>query len=297
MNLHDKLKDILPKLLPRRPEDAVKGTELISRVRGALGESYSDGTLRTQFSLLALEEDTCLARIPGGQGYYLRRDGDPLPGLQDVMTGRDSQAETPLHRAIALAVRLYDTAGSSVFAYPVTEESWCHPDLVAVQWPAGRWMEDGTYRMENRPGRRASYRAVCVSLNDDEEGLRRDFFRALSGGEWAQEMELLLVGSSATAARYAAALGSAYGVGVRLIGANNSTSRLPHADELLRMEASQTQELISQLTQCTYCSPIHRADPLISARNMPDVLPMLHWAEQCVERGSGEAYERRVAIY
>ncbi len=294
MNLHDKLKEILPTLLPRRAEDAVKGNELINRVRGALGkEHYSDGTLRTQFSLLALEEDTCLARVPGGQGYYLRRAGEPLPGLQQIM--HDAPAETPLHRAIAMAIRLYDTTGLSVFAYPIAEESWSHPDLVAVQWPAGCWGEDGCYRMKPRHAQdRATYSAVCVSLCQDEESLRRDFFRTLSCGEWAEKSEMLLVGNHPDATCDAARLGTLYGVGVRCISV--PPEALPHADELLRMDASAVQELIAQLPQNTFATPVCRTHPMVDAEKLPDVLPVLQWVQQCVQRGRVEAYERRVAV-
>ncbi len=294
MNLHDQLKEILPAVLPRREEDAIKGTELIARVRKALGkEQYSDGTLRTQFSLLALEEDTCLARVPGGQGYYMRRDGEPLQGLHELM--RDTSAETPLHRAIAVAIRLYDTTGQSVFAYPIAEESWGHPDLVAVHWPTGCWSEDGCYHMTPRSKKQsAAYRAVCVSLLDDEYGVRRDFFRALSCGEWAEESELLMVGNGPKVAPYAAKLGTRYGVGVRMICTDPAT--LPPADELLRMDTTEAQALLARLPQSTFASPEHRTHPLLSEEELPDVQPVLQWAQQCVQRGRVEAYERRVAV-
>lgn len=293
MNLHDKLKEILPALLPPRAEDAIKGTELINRVRGALKESYSDGTLRTQFSLLALEEDTCLARVPGGQGYYLRSNGEPLPSLPELM--HDTQADAPLHRAIALAVRLYDTTGLSVFAYPIAEESWSHPDLVTVQWPSGQWESDGCYRMNPCDRERsAAYRAVCVSLGDDEDNVRKDFFRALSCGEWAGEAELLLVGNNSEVAQHAARLGSLYGVGVRII--SSSPEMLPHADKLLRMDAEEAQNFLAHLPQNTYAVPKRRAHPLRHAEELPDVLPVLQWTRQCVQRGRVEAYERRVAV-
>lgn len=294
MNLHDKLKEILPGLLPRRAEDAVKGNELINRVRGALGkEHYSDGTLRTQFSLLALEEDTCLARVPGGQGYYLRRAGEPIPGLQQIL--HDAPSETPLHRAIATAVRLYDTTGLSVFAYPIAEESWNHPDLVTVQWPTGCWEDDGCYHMRPRNAEeRATYSAVCVSLSQDDESLRRDFFRALSCGEWAEKSELLLVGRSPDAAHDTVRLGTLYGVGVRCISV--APEELPHADELLRMDAGEVQELLAQLPQIILVTPACRAHPMVNAEKLPDVLPVLQWAQQCVQRGRVEAYERRVAV-
>ena len=94
MSLRDKLEEILPDLLPAREEDAIKGTELIARVRAVLGDSYSDRSLRSQFSFIALEPDSCLARVPNGQGYYLRGESDS-PSLHNIFTdeGRAMLAE------------------------------------------------------------------------------------------------------------------------------------------------------------------------------------------------------------
>lgn len=296
MNLRDRLREILPAILPRREDEAIKGRELISRVREVLGDSYSDGSLRTQFSLLALEEDTCLARIANGQGYYLRSDGDPLPSLHEVFSGREgSAADSPLHRAIALAVRLYDTAGLSVFAYPVEEEeSWSHPDLVAVQWPAGQWGTDGAYTMEPAEPRCATYRAVCVSEADTPEDCRRAFFRTLACGLWAQEAELLLIGSAEGAEEELARLAALHGVGVRCLGGD--ASALPRAESIFRADMAEARELLAEVPCQLLATPRHRPSPLFSPEDMPDVYPVQEWAQQCVARGRVEAYERRVAV-
>ena len=86
MSLKQQLEEILPSLLPKREEDAIKGTELIARVRAILGDSYSDRSLRSQFSFIALEEDSCLARVPNGQGYYLRPSGEST-SLHNILSG------------------------------------------------------------------------------------------------------------------------------------------------------------------------------------------------------------------
>lgn len=302
MNLRDRLREILPDLLPRREEDAIKGRELISRVREVLGDTYSDGSLLTQFSLLSLEEDSCLARISNGQGYYLRYTGDTLPSLHEVFAGHDAPAETPLHRALALAVRLYDTAGQSVFVYPVEEdESWSHPDLVAVQWPAGRWGADGAYCMapaaEGAAAEHgAAYRAVCVELATAAEPRRRAFFRALACGQWAQESELLLIGRPGEEEAALAALSSRYGVGVRYLAAPEQLATLPRADAIFHASEQQARELLAALPHNLLTHPRHHAQPLFSPDEMPDVAPVLGWAGHCVARGRVEPYERRVAV-
>lgn len=297
MNLRDKLREILPSILPRREQDAIKGKELIARVRGVLGEEYSDGSLRTQFSLLALEEDTCLARIPNGQGYYLRSAGDPLPSLHDVFAGQADSAESLLHRAIALAVRFYDTAGLSVFAYPVEEESWGHPDLVAVQWPAGRWDADGAYVMEltDTPAQ-AILRAVCVCVADSAENCRQAFYRALACGQWAHEAELLLIGSAEEAAEELNRLSAQYGVGVHTLAEPDMLAELPHADVLFRADIEEARALLHSLPQAVLALPRHRTIPTQPLSETPDVQLVHEWVQQCLLRGRVEAYERRVAI-
>lgn len=299
MNLRDKLREILPDILPRREQDAIKGKELIARVRSVLGDEYSDGSLRTQFSLLALEADTCLVRIPNGQGYYLRSAGDPLPSLHDVFAHQPTgaEAENPLHRAIALAVRYYDTAGMSVCAYPVGEESWSHPDLVAVQWPAGCWGADGAYVME--PGDSpATLRAVCVGvgLGGSPEACRQAFYRSMACGQWAQEAELLLIGPAGEAAAELERLAAQYGVGVRCLAAPELPGELPPAETIFRAGGDEARELLTTLPQVSLAHPRYRERPTQPLAEVPEVQLVHEWVQQCMARGRVEPYERRVAL-
>lgn len=299
MNLREKLREILPDLLPKREQDAIKGKELISRVRRILGDAYSDGSLRTQFSLLALEEDTCLARIPNGQGYYLRRAGDPPPSLHDVFLGHTETAdvaETLQHRAIALAVRFYDAAGLSVFAYPVEAENWGHPDLVAVQWPAGQWRKDGAYTMRKQAERRAVFRAICVCVPSSVEDCRQAVYRTLACGQWAQEAELLLIGAADEAEVELSRVAAQFGVGIRSLASAEILAELPQADALFQAEEAETRELLSSLPHSLLALPRHTPAPPQPPEETPDVQPVLEWAQQCIARGRVEAYERRVAI-
>ena len=63
MGLREKLDEILPAILPGNAESAIKGKELIARVREVLGDEYSDHSLRSQFSFMVLDADSCLARV------------------------------------------------------------------------------------------------------------------------------------------------------------------------------------------------------------------------------------------
>ena len=294
MGLREKLNEILPALLPEKAEQAIKGKELIARVRAVLGDAYSDHSLRSQFSFIALDPESCLARVENGQGYYLRSDED-APSLQNVFGG-NAGGDTMLHRAMALAVRLYDTAGQGVFVYPVDgEESWGHPDLVAVQWPAGAWDEEGAYIMEGEQDE-LSFRAICVGFAEDEESCRQAFFRALACGQWAQECELLLLPGAANEDELTD-LAARYGVGIRCLDADEpALEAMPRADEILRLSTDDARTLLASLPQTTLARPRHRELSTRAAAAMPDTAVVLQWARGCTQRGRVESFEHRVAV-
>lgn len=294
MGLREKLNEILPALLPENAESAIKGKELISRVRAVLGNDYSDHSLRSQFSFMVLDADSCLARVENGQGYYLRTEGDE-PNLQNVFGG-NAEGETALHKAMALAVRLYDTAGQGVFVYPVEEEeSWGHPDLVAVQWPAGAWDEEGAYIMEG-DAEELSFRAICVGFAEDEDSCRQAFFRALACGQWAQECELLLLPGAANEDELTD-LATRYGVGIRCLDADEEAlAEMPRADEIFRLSTDEARTLLATLPQTTLARPRHRVLSARAAAAMPDTAVVLQWARGCTSRGRVESFEHRVAV-
>ena len=294
MGLREKLDEILPTLLPEKAENAIKGKELIARVRAVLGEAYSDHSLRSQFSFMVLDAGSCLARVENGQGYYLRSDED-APSLQTVFGG-SAVGDTMLHRAMALAVRLYDTAGQGVFVYPVEEEeSWGHPDLVAVQWPAGAWDAEGAYIMEDGQ-EELSFRAICVGFAEDEESCRQAFFRALACGQWAQECEPLLLPGAANEEELTD-LAARYGVGIRCLDADEpAMDAMPRADEIFRLSTDDARTLLASLPQTTLACPRPREFSARAAAAMPDTAVVLQWAHGCASRGRVESFEHRVAV-
>ncbi len=120
MSLRSQLEELLPELLPSDPAQAIKGTELIRLVRLRLGEEYSDASLRYHFSFMASDPDSEIAKVERGQGYYRRqrdRGGKSAArGLLPLFLGEgESDALNCRARALALAVRQYDTTGRGVF--------------------------------------------------------------------------------------------------------------------------------------------------------------------------------------
>lgn len=298
MSLRERLDEILPTLLPAEEAEAIKGRELIARVRAVLGEAYSDHTLRSQFSFMVLDPASCLARVENGQGYYLRRPGDE-DSLQNLF--RDGSAalresSNLYHKALALAVRLYDTAGLGVFVYPPEEaESWERPDLVAVQWPAGHAEADGSYVIEDAEAA-PTFRAVTVALADTEEDARRAFYRALACGLWAEESELLLL-PGAEAPEELSRMAARFGVGVRCLAADAELlEELPGADEIFRMSAAESRALLGEVALTTLSHPRPRRRSEADAADLPATAVVLQWAHHCVSRGRIEACEQRVAV-
>ncbi len=300
MRLREKLLEILPEILPAHPQNAIKGKELIARLRAQLGEDYSDQTLRSQFSFLVLDEDSCLARVENGQGYYLRSEEESNNSLHRLFeSGEGLPEDSPHYQALALGVRSYDTAGAGVFVYPVDEEeSWMTPDFVAVQWPRGHWEKDGSYSLlpnqsfEER-WEQLRLTAVCVGEAGDEEQTRRAFFRALSCGAWAHGMELLLWGELEEGAEATLrALASEYGIGINLREQLGDYE----TDYLFRAPAEQLREQLCALPQRRITLAAQRGMRLPDLDERADIAALISWAQGCLKKGRIESYEQRVAV-
>ncbi len=304
MRLRDKLQEILPDLLPIHAHEAIKGKELIERVRAVLGDAYSDQSLRSQFSFLALDGDSCLARVENGQGYYLRPEGETA-SLQRIFEPEQSmEADSPYYKALALSVRRYDSSGLGVFVYPVDEdESWSYPDLVAVQWPEGHWEGQGGYVLEPCSTEldfleRVQLRAVCVAMADSEDACRRAFFRALSCGAWAHLVELILWGDIPEEVEHQLCnLAAQYGVGLRLYAIDPmQLGDAWGADAIFRATRQEIIALLEQIAQRELAHARHRRLSLPDLEGRSDLTALLSWVENCVEKGRIEPYEQRVAV-
>lgn len=301
MKLRDKLNEILPALLPALEKDAIKGKELIARVRAVLGEVYSDHSLRSQFSFLVLDPDSCLARVENGQGYFLRNEQDDDSSLHRMFeTGSSPDAQDPMRKALALTVRLFDTAGMGVFVYPPDEwESWAHPDFVAVEWPAGSW-DAGAYVFEDAEDISAedlTYCAVCVAWADSPEGCRRAFYRALACGLWAQRSELLLLMQDEAIDDEIIDLAARFGVGIRCLSLEDAwLAKLPGADCLFRASSADARSLLECVPQTRLSQPRHTSLQCPDEQQRPDVAALMAWVETCLQRGRVESYEMRVAV-
>lgn len=310
VNLRERLQEILPGILPGDEAHAMKGTELIERVRAVLGEQYSEQSYRSQFSLMALDPDSCLARVEKGQGYFLKdparvRNEHSWRGMFASEEEANRAGRDPYRKVLAAVARMQDAAGRGVFVYPAdAEASWSHPDMAAVTWPAGYW-EEGAYVLLHSEGESAppaaSFKSVCVAFAEDAPGNRREFFRAVGTGLWAQESELVLVGGELNSGEEdeLAQLAALYGVGLlHLVMTEREISRLPRADEIFRAPLEVWKPQADALNMRVIAAPRYRAEAeaLAAPMDWSDVAIVRAWADGCRERGRVEPFEFRVSV-
>ncbi len=301
--------------LPSDPAQAIKGTELIRLVRLRLGEEYSDASLRYHFSFMASEPDSEIAKVERGQGYYRRmreRDGQRAPrGLLPLFLGENEpDALNCRAKALALAVRQYDTTGRGVFVFSTSETgtSWVKPDLAVVEWPEGEWEGNALVFDKSALQRRRmigapmmGIRSVCVARMPGGEDGRREFFRTLATSRWAQCGELVIVGELPDDSECAALRGLAaeFGVGVLCLEiADERLGELPGAEEIFKAGDEECAALLAELTPVRLAAGRLKTLEADTGETLGGEFGALFdWLAACLERGSVEEYEFRVSCY
>lgn len=315
MSLRSQLEELLPELLPTDPALAVKGTELIRLVRLRLGEDYSDASLRYHFSFMASEPDSEIAKVERGQGYYRRlrdRTGKvQTRGLLPLFLGEnDSDALNYRAKALALAVRQYDTTGRGVFVFSTseTESSWMKPDLAVVEWPEGEWEGNALVFDRSALQRRRmigapmmGIKGICVSCLTGGEDYRKEFFRTLATSRWAQCGELVMVGElpDDSACAELRNLAAEFGVGVVCLEiTEDRLCELPGAEEIFKAGDEECAALLSELTPVRLAAGRVKALEADTGETLGGEFGALFdWLAACLERGSVEEYEFRVSCY
>lgn len=315
MSLRTQLEELLPELLPSTPTQAIKGTELIRLVRLRLGEEYSDASLRYHFSLMASERDSGIAKVERGQGYYKRiqkndEQGSPR-GLLPLFLGKNNPSElNNSAKALALAVRQYDTTGRGVFVFSTSEtgSSWVKPDLAVVEWPEGEWEKNALIFDKSALQRRRiigapmmSIRSVCVARMPGEEDFRREYFRTLATSHWAQSGELVIVGELPDDSECATlrALAAEFGIGVLCLDITDERlNQLPSAEEIFKARDEECAVLLSELTPVRLAAGRQKILEADTGEALGGEFgAMFDWLAACLERGSVEEYEFRVSCY
>jgi hypothetical protein len=218
MNLRDQLKEILPDILPRNPNQAIKGTELIEMVKHRLKQDYSDATLRYHFSIMSCDPSSPIAKVEQGQGYYLRtatihslnsarnlfHSGDGVGENGAVLgsaelglaIGRASKFRAVVQRYLE-SVRQFPFAFEESFSANAGANRWRIPDLAVIDWltaevdaPA---MDKRKLEVHRRMGESPlRVTAVKLRLTLDHATILEDLYQCLSASEWANVGELIV---------------------------------------------------------------------------------------------------------
>lgn len=275
LNLREQLKRILPDILPRNPQNAIKGTELIQLVKFRLTQNYSDATLRYHFSIMSCDPSSPIAKVEQGQGYYLRSTtlhslesarnfcslwgpgslfGDPSSVDEvDVVLNRAHKFRAIFAQSSELAQR-YPFAFERSFSNGAPAENhWKLPDMATVQWLVGEAYDDGMHlhhhnidlrqRMGGAPFRIS---AVTLQLETDYALIREQLFKTLSSALWANQAELVIASeiSDEQLVQDVRKLADQFGVGVTSLGLSADTlDDLPEAAAILSFRTREFEAL------------------------------------------------------
>lgn len=220
MTATKKVLDLLPSVLPRDPDKAIRGQELIRmlRERGLSEEEIGDDSLKSMFSTLKKRSDSPIARRASKQGYFLRPSFPTAPAAADpdiepagaaaaeqpTGTGRGEQAEEKFRSVYMAWLRREQQ-------YPVHIEhleasrterglnTWKFPDVISLRWAVAtddvsaapvlnRSMLDVRRSLGEQPFQLMSSELKVEAIASN---LRRDFFQCLSNSKWAHKSALV----------------------------------------------------------------------------------------------------------
>jgi hypothetical protein len=324
MNLREKLKEILPDILPEDPTDAIKGTKLIELVRVKLKQHYSDATLRYHFSIMCCDPSMPIAKVNQGQGYYLRSPMNSPQGAQNLISftqgmllGHEATEaqEIQLSRAMkfrALYARMNEAAARFPFLFDQDaalldspQALWHVPTLALVEWAAHEVSDEGELRLDSRMLRLKqmmgmspfTITSVKLRLDADLETLRSDFFQCLSQSGWAHQGELVFAGrvEDERAADTLRSLASRYGIAVTSFGINlEQMDEWQDAAQIMKM-GDREFESLTLATRIQRIAPAKPAPYLDwqaleeTAQEHSGFTALFEWIEDCIANKTAHA--------
>ena len=90
-SLREALPPILEGILPPQ-ESAIKGTDLIAKIKEVTGARYEDSTIRYHLSILSQDPTTPIGKVEQGQGYFLRPASLRATGVDETARLREVEA-------------------------------------------------------------------------------------------------------------------------------------------------------------------------------------------------------------
>lgn len=278
MNLREKLKLILPDILPVNPAESTKGTELIRLVKMRLNQEYSDATLRYHFSIMCCDPASPIAKVEQGQGYYMRTSAsnhaanrglitpyqarlgltfENQPEVVDLAVARQQKLRAIYHRLAETAGKFPFIFESSFGAEAPYENIWKCPDAAVVDWEMGEHM-DGNFAIA--PALLGFKRhlslplfnvtSVKLKLEISYDSFREDFFQSLSNASWAHQGELVICAPipDEQMVEDLRRLGSEYGIAISSLGlALDTLDEIPPHWAIAKMSEREFESLHDRL--------------------------------------------------
>lgn len=216
--LRDRLEEILPAILPDKPEDAMNGRELAKKVLEKLPDE-KESTIRQYFTSMHNDPSSVLAKIPGRHGYYKRplisselpidslppKEIKKIEQAEEAAAKRDEQREEKF-RSIFMR---YNELTSGIFAMHIEHtkgkreekglNKWKYPDVILLNWEVGELVGD-EYRINNTMLEvRKSLGEQPFKLISNElkaelrfSNFRENFFQCVSNSKWAHIAQLAI---------------------------------------------------------------------------------------------------------
>lgn len=275
MTATKKVLDLLPEVLPRDPDKAIRGQELIRmlRDRGLSEEDVGDDSLKSMFSTLKKLPDSPIARRASKQGYFLRpsfaapivaADSDnesvgvaaPAPVEQPTGTGRGDQPEEKFRSVYMAWLRReqqYPVHIEHLEAYRTERglNAWKFPDVISLRWAVAtddvsaapvlnRSILDVRRSLGEQPFQLMSSE---LKIEAQAGNLRSNFFQCLSNSKWAHKAALVYACDIMDEAfsDELTRLGNSFGVNVFTFNlTRDDLEKLPCAKEISSAEQVET---------------------------------------------------------
>lgn len=316
--LRELLDQHLPFVLLPDPERASVGTEIIAALvqRNADFATYAEASLRQYFSGMAKDPTSCIARVEGGHGYYLRQASASTPIPSDASfsaaeeeTGRREKQPEEKFRAIFL--RWAELEDRAVFGMPIEHTRatkapagtnlWKFPDAILVRWLLDIENSNSRFDPHSRQLRASlgerlfRLNSIELKVNTTIADARWKFFQCVSNSRWAHTASLV-VAEAINDERVAAELrrlGTSYGIEVKSFGIGPGVlDTLPGARAISDLsDASFAKEIAEPHIRMTILSP-GEDRPELDWSYLADIRPqhpdfneLLAWLSFCISNG------------
>lgn len=321
-SLRARLTTILPTILPKSDSEAINGTEILRRLPKDINDAYAENTIRVHLSTMASEQDSVIAKVSRGHGYFLRvkeaiAERAPLaPAAAGGATGAVALAPTAVQPGSRNDQReekfraVYIRHAELGNAFPVSidhtrakkqeqgRNKWKYPDVVLLRWEVGVITDQG-YRLDphlldvKRGLGEQPFELTSVELKDDLSltDLRSSFFQCVSNSKWAHHAVLAIANhvTDATLLGELQRLGSSYDVNIVSFGLPPAElDKLPSADKILALPLAEFEALAATIDVVRIASGRPRSDMdwdhILDMRTVTDDFVLLfRWIAQCLE--------------